>query len=44
MFDLGKACGMASDAVIQAFDIVQDDSLKLYLAFAWCLGDPDKPI
>ncbi|OQD67633.1 hypothetical protein PENPOL_c003G02676 [Penicillium polonicum] len=36
LFDLGKACGMPSDAVIQAFDIVQDDSLKLYLSFAWC--------
>jgi len=41
MFDLGRACGiMASDAVIQAFDIVQDDLLKLYLCFTWCAGNP----
>lgn len=35
MFDLGKACGTPSDAPIQAFDIVQDDLLNLYLCFAY---------
>ncbi|CAI7651152.1 unnamed protein product [Penicillium glandicola] len=35
MLDLGQACGAPSNAIIQAFDIVQDDSLKLYLSFAY---------
>lgn len=42
MLDLGKVCGMPSDAIIQAFDIVQGDSPKLYLCFAWHPGNSDK--